>query len=450
MSTGRYIRGFLAVVLLSGCSATSIFSQEVSAPAAKAWTLEECLARAMENNPSVLAARQGLKVASGRNMMTVSEFIPRLSWSTVYVKNNLAALGSLASGIPGLSPSMISDKFYTSSLSLDWELFSWRLKPLRSTMKANARLARLQLATASNDLTLNVKKAFYTALYAKQSLLIAQSAEDVARENLETSESLYKIGRVSSFDVSRARVRRVNARTAVISARNFASVSIEGLRMVLSLPPDAELDVKGEFPQDARVTSLDDEIKAALLHRPELNSAKQAETLQVSARETARAGFLPTVFAGFSHSWEGLNLTADQGAYYKTWTAKAGISIPLFDGLYSVGNFSAQKAGLEQARAQVRGTSDGVLMEVRQSYYTLANASESLQSQKENVETAAENLRIAQERYKMGLLSQLELKDAELSLIEARTQQTKALYDYNVSLASLERAVGLPSGGTAD
>ena len=45
----------------------------------------------------------------------------------------------------------------------------------------------------------------------------------------------------------------------------------------------------------------------------------------------------------------------------------------------------------------------------------------------------------------MGLLSLLDLKDAELSNIDARTQQIKALYDYNVARTSLERATGLPA-----
>lgn len=459
MISRRYMLNLLTAFLLAGFPATFAFSEDIKPAEAaqvssqKAWTIDECLARGMENNPSIRSAKDGLKAATGSNMMALSEFMPRVSWSTVYVNvDKTPELGSLISSMPGLSlsdfsPTMYSDKFYTSSLSAEITLFSWRMKPLRNTMRANSRLAKLKLASAQNDLTLNVKKAFYTTLYAKQLLLIAQSAEDVARENLEISESLYKVGRVSSFDVSRARVRRVNAKTEVISAKNFETVSIEGLRMVLSLPSGEELDVKGDFPYDLRDAPLENEITTALECRPELNIAKAAEALQVSAKEQARAGFLPTIFTGITYSWEGLDLTADEDKYYKSWTAKAGISIPIFDGFFSIGRFKAQKAGLEQAKEQVRGAQDGVIMEVRQSYYSLANAQESLQAQKENVETAAENLRIAQERYKMGLLSLLELKDAELSLIGAKTQQIKALYDYNISMTSLDRAVGLPSDG---
>lgn len=447
--------GLVGTFLLTGLFAPPAFSgtaapaeqAAVSSATTHAWALDACLRRAMENNPSIRSAREGLKAAQGSNLMAVSEFVPSLSWSSIYIRNDKTALGSLASSIPGLRPSMTSEDYYTSSLSVDQTLFSWRMKPLRKTMSATTKLARQKLAAMENDLTLNVKKAFYTALYANQLLAIAQAAEGVARENLEASQGLYREGKVSSFDVSRANVRHVNAKTGVISAKNFRTMSLEGLRVLLSLPAGEDMDITGEFEQKERTAVLDDEMSVALSRRPELNMAKEAETLQASARELARAGFLPRVFAGFAYSWEGTDFSPGSRNDYRSWTAKAGIAVPIFDGLFSFGRFSAEKAGLAQAKEQVIGTRDGVVMEVRQSYYSLANARESLLAQKENVENSAENLRIAQERYRMGLLSLLDLKDAELSHIDARTQQIKTLYDYNVAMTSLDRATGLPSTG---
>ena len=83
-------------------------------------------------------------------------------------------------------------------------------------------------------------------------------------------------------------------------------------------------------------------------------------------------------------------------------------------------------------------------MEVKRAFLGLTDALERLPAQKENMETAQENLRIAQERYALGLLSQLELKDAELSLTQAQTLYAKALFEYNVARAALNRAVGEP------
>lgn len=440
--------GKLAALICKGACALLVPAMLLAAPAAaqeeavpaKPWTMERCLSRAMQINPSMQAAREGLKAAKGQNLMAISEFVPRVNWNSVYIDNSYVPS-------PGSSrASYGEDAFYLSTLSADLNVFSWRMAPLRRTMKANTKVAALKLAGAQNDLTLNVKKAFFTSLYAKQLLTISQAAEAVALENLETARNLYKEGRVSTFDVSRASVRHVNAKTGTISARNTQTVALENLRLLLSLEPGETMEIEGEFPEEPLDTPLTDQLKAALARRPELHLAKAGEELQISARELARAGFLPTVFAGFSYSWEGREFApGSNSGDYKYWTAKAGVSIPLFDGMFSIGRYKAQKAGVAQAREQSRAAADGVVMEVRQHYYALANSKESLAAQQENVETAAENLRIAQERYKMGLLSLLDLKDAELSIIEARTQQIKTLYDYNVARTSLERAVGLPA-----
>jgi|GEM_PF-3027729 len=428
-------RALLGVLLLTAATASA-----QTAPAAQPWTLERCLTRAMEVNPSMQSARLGLTAAKGQNLMAVSEFVPRVNWNSVYIDNSYIP----AAGSPRASYG--SDDFYLSTLSADLNVFSWRMAPLRRTMKANTKVASLKLASAQNDLTLNVKKAFYTSLYAKQLLTIAQAAEEVALENLETARNLYARGRVSTFDVSRASVRHVNAKTATISARNTQTVSLENLRVLLSLEPGEIMEIEGSFPEDPMETPLTEQLDTALSRRPELQLAKAAEELQISAKELARAGFLPTVFAGFAYNWEGRQFApGSSSGDYKYWTAKAGISIPLFDGLFSFGRYKAQKAGVAQAKEQTKAAQDGVVMEVRQHYYALANSKESLAAQQENVETAAENLRIAQERYKMGLLSLLDLKDAELSNIDARTQQIKTLYDYNVARTSLERAIGLPA-----
>lgn len=440
--------GKLAALICKGACALLVPAMLLAAPAsaqedaaqAKPWTLNRCLTRAMQINPSIQAAREGLTAAKGQNLMAISEFAPRVNWSSVYMDNSYIPS-------PGASrASYGSDKFYLSTLSADLNVFSWRMAPLRRTMKANTLIAALKLAAAHNDLTLNVRKAFFGSLYAEQLLTISKAAEAVALENLETARNLYKEGKVSTFDVSRASVRHVNAKTATISARNALAVALENLRLLLSLDPWETMEIEGEFPEEPLDVPLTEQLNSAMALRPELRLAKAAEELQVSARELARAGFLPTVFAGFAYNWEGRDFSPGSGSGdYKYWTAKAGVSIPLFDGLFSIGRYKAQKAGVAQAREQTRAAGDGVVMEVRQHYYALANSKESLGAQKENVETAAENLRIAQERYRMGLLSLLDLKDAELSNIEARTQQIKALYDYNVARASLERAVGLPS-----
>src|SRR5574341_722613 len=107
------------------------------------------------------------------------------------------------------------------------------------------------------------------------------------------------------------------------------------------------------------------------------------------------------------------------------------------------GRIKAAKASLERVKDSREQLQDLIDLEVRQAFLTFQAAKDRILAQKENVSTAQENLRSATDRYKLGLLSQLELKDAELSLTEAETNYQRALYDYSIGLAQLEKAQGL-------
>jgi len=435
---------FLCLMSFAGPGSTEEMpasTQTASTP----WTLEDCLRYAQAHSPLIEQAKENVKVASGQKWGSAGQFLPRLSLDSAYSHNSVSALGSLGSSFgKSIRPSLVSQDVYIHSFSASQTLFSWGMKPVFSAGTAGVRRAKAQYRKAANDLNYNVQKAWFAALFTKQSLEIAQTAESVARDNYETSQQLYKEGKVSHFDVSRAKVSWVNARTNVIAAENAERLSQEALRTVLGLPIGELFKPEGQFPEDIANVDVNERLNYALSHRPELEEINHLTKQTAEGVELARAGLLPALGVNYKYSWEGANLTAVKDDYYRSWTAGAFLSIPIFDGGSSWGRLSAAKAGLKSLRAADRAAKDGVALEVRQAFLSLNDAAERLPAQKENVETAQENLRIAQERYALGLLSQLELKDAELSLTQAQTQYAKALFDYNVARAALDRAVGEP------
>jgi outer membrane protein len=436
-----------AVLLLSLWLPLTASAQEAP-PAQQGWTLDGCLRYARENSPRIRAAREAVKAAAGQRLMLVSEFMPRLYWNNTYTRNSLAPLGTFGSAFSSITsslpPSLYSQDFYDSAVSVSATLFSFRMYPTFKGARANVKRASADLKRALNDLTLDVKKAYFGALFAKENLRITQAAEAVAKENYDTSENLYREGKNSHFDVSRAKVEWINSKTERIAAQNRFRIALEALRTVLSLPKEQALEVGGSFPEEVAEEDLDGLLSRALRDRPELEELRQMKTAGESGVQTARGGYFPSLNAAYTYTWEGVRPVADSGDYYKTWTALATLSIPIFDGSMSRGRLASAKAELEEVRASWEGETEGIVLEVRQAYFSLDDARERLAAQKENVETAKENLRIAQERYALGLLPQLDLKDAELSLIQAETQKALALFDYNIARSALDRAVGLP------
>lgn len=424
------------MIVFVSCAFSDSFAQE-------AWSLERCLQYAYQNSPRIKAELESQKQAEGEAQAASSILFPQLSFSMSYTRNSPAPLGSLASAPTGrIRPSLISANVYESGLGVNYNLFSFKTKPTLEISSASIDLAQADVSKVKNELTLQVKLAFYTVLFNQQLVEVAQGAEDVARTNHETTEKLYKEGKVSHFDVSRAKVRWVNSQTDLIIAQNNLNISRENLRAVLSLAADQPLEVSGEFSEEIIEVNLNSALQTARTQRAEIFSSDLLQKLNLATIQLEKATRLPSFSLSYNYSWQGGNLYSEPDRYYKTWSFLGKVTLPVFDGFTAKGKIKAAKASLEQSKQQREALLDEINLEVRQAFSSLKAAQERILAQKENVETSQENLRIATERYKLGLLSQLELKDAELSLIESQTNYIKALYDYNLALAALDKAQG--------
>jgi outer membrane protein TolC len=84
-----------------------------------------------------------------------------------------------------------------------------------------------------------------------------------------------------------------------------------------------------------------------------------------------------------------------------------------------------------------------VQFEVRQALLRLGEAKESLLSQEKNVEQAEESVRIAELNFAEGMITTLDVGTAQAALTQAKSNYSQALYDYVLSLAQLDKAMGV-------
>ena len=85
---------------------------------------------------------------------------------------------------------------------------------------------------------------------------------------------------------------------------------------------------------------------------------------------------------------------------------------------------------------------DAIELEVRSAYLNLLEAKTLIDVQRETVEQAQESVRIANLRYESGMITSVELTDAQLALSQAEVHRLQSLHDYAVGLARLEKAIG--------
>jgi outer membrane protein TolC len=146
------------------------------------------------------------------------------------------------------------------------------------------------------------------------------------------------------------------------------------------------------------------------------------------------------LFGNYDINSEGLDDSA--GSY----TAGAMIEVALFSGFQDVSRTREARAAVEAVRAARSDLVAGIEVEARQAFYETASARERIGVAESAVGLAEENRRIVSDRYQSGLLTIVELMDAETALQEARTNRYQALYDYRASYVRLQLAAGMMAG----
>lgn len=124
------------------------------------------------------------------------------------------------------------------------------------------------------------------------------------------------------------------------------------------------------------------------------------------------------------------------------FSASLTVSLPIFTQFGRPQRAAQAAAQADDAREAAEERRLLVRTEVSQAYYTLTAAYESIAIQEQNVAAAAEQLRLATERYRVGSGTFFELLDAQLAAQQAEADHINAIYAYHRAVASLESAVG--------
>ena len=128
----------------------------------------------------------------------------------------------------------------------------------------------------------------------------------------------------------------------------------------------------------------------------------------------------------------------------RIWNIGLSLNYPIFDGLVTKAQVQRAELNVEQLSLQEEQTQDVVKFEVHYAYLKLVEAQTLIEVQKETIEQAKEGVRLANLQYKNGLITSVQLTDAQLALTQAKISRLLSLRDYAVGHANLQKAVGTP------
>jgi outer membrane protein len=428
----------LLLLILQVWSPLSCFAQQppVSPPVALQLTLKQSVQLALKQNPQRMIAQILVQESDRNSQIARSALLPQahVVASGAINQYNIQSI-ERAPKREELGPYQIINAGPAFSQTLlDFQKIRAYQIGREGTHQARAdeQTTREIVVNAVVDQYLLILRALATRDAANARVVLAQRLYEQATE-------LQKTGIGLNIDTVRANVELQNERQNLIDAETLTHTTKYGLVALLDLPRDQDLEVADRL-DFYNVPALDRQalLDQALTSRPEIRSLNSQQRIARLTTDAAGEQRLPSLdFSGFWF-YQGSRFNNGIPAY----TYAVALEFPIFTG----GRIRAEEAHAkleEQHVAEIRRQLEAqIVNEVKSALDELTAARNSVDVANLGLQLAQEEVAQAQRRFAAGVTTNVEVITAQDALARASDNQIGALYQFNLSRASLARATG--------
>ena len=412
---------------------------EAAAPEAAAMDidLKGAVTTAIQNNRDITIAELKRREAEADVSAAAAKKNPSVSYS--WERNQYPT--QVVTTVAGTQS---SNHGYSQGIKVSWPIWTFgKVEGAIDAARYQKNIADLDVYKTEADTKLAAVQAYYQYLEAiKLAEVQAQSVTDYA-SHLNNVQQQFDAGIVAKLDVLSSNVSLANAKQKSIAADNTRDVAEANLNNIMRVPMNTTLNpLDKNFPQPEFDLTMEQAILMAQKYRWELVEADYGVKAAQASLRSKKADYLPTVSVGGGYSWKEASVTAVDK---DDWAVQGGLSWSLWDGGATQASVKKADAAVKTAQETLLQAREKIELEVRQDYLNVLSYKEQIRAAEASVAQAEEAYKIATVRYSSGVGINLDVLDAELALNTARTNYITALYNYNIGLATLEHAMGVPA-----
>jgi outer membrane protein len=446
-------RVLLTLVVLGWC-APLLHAQDTPAVVL---TVEEAIARAIGHSQRLAEAAARTEGAQAAVDSRRAAERPSLGISAGYTRTNHVD----EFGVPQPDGSLrviypdIPDNYFTRA-TLQWPIYTaGRTDALIRAAEAESSAADADLRAARADLRLEVVRAYWALATATESTRVLDDALARADAHLSDVRSRFDNGLIPPNEVSSVEAQRARQQMQLIEARNLRASVLEDLRRLTGITTDITPQTfssssralpTGVLPRVIAGTppGSPDASDGSVL-RPELD-ALDARAVAADERVAAvQAGRRPTVSftAGADYANPNPRIFPRADIWRSSWDIGVVAAWTLWDGGRVAAESAEARAAARAIRARRADLNAFITTEVRQRRLDLDSARAVLDAADVAVRSATEARRIVSERFSVGVATSTDVLDAQVALLQAELDRTRALANIHLAEARLDRALGV-------
>lgn len=303
-------------------------------------------------------------------------------------------------------------------------------------------LSEEQLKASVSNTIMNVNKAFYGVLLSRQMLDIVETSLSNAEENLSNVKALHAQGLTSDYEALQVEVMVENIRPKVLELKNLVQSAEDGFKIVLGLNRDSDIKVIGKIEYvEESIPTAGNAMNLALEQNLDLKSLQIKRNIDEEFIAIERSDYWPTIAAFGNFTYSG---SSDDWNFQTYNSTLVGLSFTmnLFKGGRVANKVEQAEIAVKQTDSQINLTHDYIASQTRTKVMELEREKSQINALTRNEELAKKAYEIASTRYKEGVGTQLEIKNADVELRTARTNKLQSVHNYIISVAELNQLLG--------
>ncbi|MCH9620742.1 MAG: Outer membrane protein TolC [Chlamydiia bacterium] len=407
---------------------------------------------ALHNNPATKISWSDAKAAAATYGENLSTYLPAFGFDAEFNANREGFVFN-SQGASGQEAFLMNTQIqYGPIISLSYLLFDGGTRKA----KAGKYFWLLQQSNFLHNESIQsvmktVADSYYT--YISDQAQYKADIEDLenAEEAFKAATDKYKAGVYSITDMLQAKTNYLQKKVTLTNQKNTTDNSYVKLITTLSIPANSEEVELKEFPEKIApcpfTGDLAQLINIAKESRGEFLAAKANVLSAQNDVKIAETEILPK-----------LNLTANAGEYWYqdnyrdrgNYNILLDLSFPIFSGFYYRNLIKNKKAILEEAKSKLYSTELTIIEEIKFALNDLNASKEKIEDTKSYLEAAEIENDAMLKKYKLGIVSILDLLSAQAYLADAKSQYILAQKDYYTSIIDLSFATGMLSTQQAE
>ena len=434
--------------------------EAVWAQASQPLTIKECIQLALQNNATLRNAERRRRIAGTQVTAARSGVLPSLDLSLSSSRtqqgerdvqeNVLVGFDADSNAIferRSVVQNGYSTNFHSGRLDFNMPIFDFGANWNR-VRQANAAEdgSSKSHESATQSTILLVYQRYLGYLKERQLLSVYEEAAKSSDEQLKRTESMYEIGSVAQGDVFRARTTHGNDRINLITQQNQVTNARDLLNVAMGRQAGTELSIVDieEVPAFREYT-LEEVVNVTVEKNPELQSVRYEMRRAEFGKGIARTSFLPSLGLNASYSRNHNEARLVYGDFSKNWAGTVGLGVRwnLFNGFGDRAEVERQTLLYGIAEEEYTDRLRTLRQEAEQEILALRAWKEITAINSDNLVSAQEDLRLAQERYRVGAGTLLDIINAQANLTRARSTFIRAKYDSMIAYAQLHSTMGV-------